>query len=389
MSLILDLRGRVSHGGIPLVHPTSEHVVLANVFGIVKNLRPEVALNPWLTRITNSELPASNVWRIGFWEKQSRPEGTIEGSTEVDLVLDSSQAIVFVEVKMDTEPSAGTKADPERNQLIRNLDVGYRRASNEKKLFALIYVTPHALAPEIVPRIRQHPTRFAANPGTDSRRIAACLHWSSWGDIGDVLARSYAGGKLGQVEQRFALDLLSYLASKGLWKNTLPDNPFFYPDKLYRSLRRTGSPFIPYSAAKLERYHAWRTKPWEENKLRGYIVGLRAEDKALLKIMAEAGGALQQHAIMGRLPFLRGKTSASLRALKSHINAGCKQHDCAEILSEGSGSRDWRVHEISRNLGELRNVVIEVAKGFDVPWHLLERSVVTGRESPAALRSES
>ena len=46
MSLILELRGRTSHAGIPLVHPTSEHVVLANVFGVVKNLAFDAALNP-------------------------------------------------------------------------------------------------------------------------------------------------------------------------------------------------------------------------------------------------------------------------------------------------------------------------------------------------------
>jgi hypothetical protein len=96
---------------------------------------------------------------------------------------------------------------------------------------------------------------------------------------------------------------------------------------------------------------------------------------ALLKILADAGGALQQHAIMESLPFLRGRTSASLRALKAHINAGCKQLDHSPILSEGSGSGDYRVHEINRDLSELRKVVIEMSRGFVIDWHLLERGV--------------
>jgi hypothetical protein len=33
MSIILELRNRKSHAGTPLVHPASEHVVLANVLG--------------------------------------------------------------------------------------------------------------------------------------------------------------------------------------------------------------------------------------------------------------------------------------------------------------------------------------------------------------------
>ena len=48
MAILLDLRERLSHAGIPLVHPTSEHVVLANVFGIVKNLSSNTSINPWL-----------------------------------------------------------------------------------------------------------------------------------------------------------------------------------------------------------------------------------------------------------------------------------------------------------------------------------------------------
>ncbi len=46
MSLILELSDRKSHAGVPLIHPTSEHVVLADVFGIIKNLSFEAALNP-------------------------------------------------------------------------------------------------------------------------------------------------------------------------------------------------------------------------------------------------------------------------------------------------------------------------------------------------------
>jgi len=107
--------------------------------------------------------------------------------------------------------------------------------------------------------------------------------------------------------------------------------------------------------------------------LRGYLAVLRLEDKALLRILAEAGGGLQQHSIMEKLPFLRGLSSASLRALKSHVNAGCKALDCAPLLAEGSGAGDFRIHQINPALGALRGVVIDVGRTFEVAWHLLER----------------
>ena len=115
MSLILELRGRRSHAGTPLVHPTSEHVVLATVMGVVKNLPPDLAINPWLSHISAGQIAAESDWSFSFWEKQTRPVGVQEGSTEVDLVMSSDKQIVFVEVKMDAAPSAGTTHDPLRN----------------------------------------------------------------------------------------------------------------------------------------------------------------------------------------------------------------------------------------------------------------------------------
>ena len=390
LSYILDLRSRKTHAGVPLIHQTSEHVVLANIFGTIKNLSPDTALNPWLQQITHGSVLPAKLWRVGFWEKQPKPIGPIEGNTEVDLVLQSEDCLVFVEVKMDAEASTGTKADPERSQLTRNLDVGFCRAEAEKKNFALIYVTPDLSEPKIVERIQGQTTPFPANPAIAPQAIASCLHWCPWSAIGDVLAQSYLGKLSSEVEQRIALDVLAYLSHKHLWNNTLPDDPLFYQDKLYRTLQRDGSAFIPYGKQKAERYQAWRTKPWSESSLRAYLDRLRIEDKALLKILADAGGALQQHTIMEKLPFLKDRTSASLRALKSHVNAGCRQLDSAQILAEGEGSGDHRIHEINRKLGELREVAIEVSRGFDVQEHLLER--VPSDQAPAkdrpALRTQ-
>lgn len=373
MSIILELRNRQTHAGVPLVHPDSEHVVLANMFGVVKNFPADAVLNPWLNRITNGAVAAAPSWTFDFWQKQPKPQGVIEGSTEVDLVLESVAALVFVEVKMGAAPSSGTTRDPERDQLTRNLDVGYVRALRDNKQFAVIYVIPELAVPEIVGRIKADTRVFPCSPGVEPPEISARLHGSSWATIGDVLAEAYTAGRLDETAQKFALDALAYLAKKGLWRNTLEDAEVFYTDKLYRPLRRDGSPFVPYSQRERVYDQSWRLKAWDEEKLRRYLTGLRPEDKALLKILTDAGGGLQQRVIMDKLPFLRGRSSASLRALKSHVNAGCKALDCAPLLAEGSGAGDFRVHEINPALGTLRTVVIEEASRFDIQWHLMER----------------
>jgi hypothetical protein len=179
------MRQRMSHAGIPLVHPTSEHVVLANVFGIIKNLPFKGALNPWLARTMNDSSLCWDGWQFRFWEKQQRPIGVIEGNTEVDLEIESDQAILFIEVKMDAEASHSTKSDPERNQLIRNLDVGFARADRDGKHFALIYVTPDLVSRRLWPESKVTPHRFRLTPKQTSRRYGpACTgvrvrHWRS------------------------------------------------------------------------------------------------------------------------------------------------------------------------------------------------------------------
>jgi hypothetical protein len=364
MSIVLDLRGRTSHAGVPLVHPTSENVVLGNVFGIIKNLSFDTALNPWLVSVTGDENIASDDWGFSFWERQEREPGVPEGSTEVDLVLTSPETLIFVEVKMDAGPSPGPAHDPDRNQLVRNLDIGSRRADREGKSFAVIYITPEVDAPMIVGSIR------AGEHGPH----AGSLSWSSWGRIADALARSYRENKLHAVEKAFALDLLAYLAGKGLWRNTLEDDPIFYGDKLYRPLRAKDSPFIPYAERADEADETWRQNEWGGDglELREFLAGLRAEDKLLLKVIAEAGGSIRQDRLMRSIPSIRGKTSASLRALKSHVNAVCKGRGRMPILASGTGSGANRVHEFNPKLGDLRQVVIEVASAFEIPPYLLE-----------------
>lgn len=55
------------------------------------------------------------------------------------------------------------------------------------------------------------------------REIAARLHWSSWAAMGDAFAAAYSTGMLDEIGQGFTLDVLAYLAKKGLWRNTLAD----------------------------------------------------------------------------------------------------------------------------------------------------------------------
>jgi hypothetical protein len=246
MSIVLELRDHVLHSGGPLVHPTSEDVVLSNVFGVVKNLPSNLVFVPWLRAVTQMSV-ADSSWKFEFWEKQGAPVGIIEGPTVVDLIVESDTALVFAEVKMDAPASPGPVHDPNRNQLVRNLDIGYRRAAQAGKEFALIFVTPDASKPSLIGDIHNSGCQFPVNAGIPPSTVLSCLHWASWATVGDVVAAAYSQGEMGNCDGALALDLLAYLAKKRLWENRLADSRMFYSDELYRSLRRKDSPFIPYA----------------------------------------------------------------------------------------------------------------------------------------------
>jgi hypothetical protein len=373
MSLILTLRGKTSHAGTPLIHEGSEDVVLGDVFGVVKNLSYETVLNPWLARVTGGAIPGSDDWYLSFWEGQHVPAGLDEGSTKVDLEMDSDPALVFAEVKLDAPPSPGTTHDPNRHQLVRNLDIGYERAARAGKKFALVYVTPDTAEPAIVEEIRREEQAFHANKGVSPEQIRTCLYWCPWGSIGAVVHDALERDGLNETEKWFAFDLLAYLKAKGLWNGVLSEKLVaqIQGDKLYRELLPTGT-FVPYGQSKPVLDQSWRNNAWEEADLRKLLGWLGDREKALLKVLAEApDGSLKQRVIFNKLPFLGGSPDA-LSALKRGISKACKGQAKAPLLPPGSGSRDNRRHEINSKLGPLRDVVIAVARGFQLPADLLK-----------------
>jgi hypothetical protein len=256
--------------------------------------------------------------------------------------------------------------------MIPNLDIGYERAAKAGKKFALVYVTPDTTEPAIVAEIRHEEQAFRANKGVPPEQIRACLYWRAWASIGAVVHDALERDGLNETEKWFAFDLLAYLKAKGLWNGALSEKLIaqIQGDKLYRVLLPTGM-FVPYGQSKPILDQSWRNSAWEELDLRRLLGRLAEREKALLKVLAEApDGSLKQRAIFDKLPFLGGSPD-TLSALKRGISKACKGQAKAPLLPPGNGSGDNRRHEINSMLGSLRDVVIAVAKGFQIPADLL------------------
>ena len=364
MSFALELRDHTRHGhNITLVHTGSEDVLTGTVFGVLRNFRPDVFLLPWLLASCNRNF-ASGKWLYSFWEEQPLPVVPREGHSYIDVVIRSAADLIFVEAKLGAPASERTKYDPNRDQLTRNLDVGYARAAQEHRQYEFIYLTADHEEPREVGLLRAHPKPYYANKEVDPLKITCCLHWSSWARIGNVLAQSYCGNIFNDTEKLFARDVLAYLAKKGLWANALADEPVFYEDKLWRPLRVNDSTFVPFKGQRKNADNSWRSVAWDNaDDLKTLLRALPMKCKALLKVMSDSGGAVLQAEIMSKLPFLRGD-SAVLRSIKAQINAVCKQAGRMPILAEGyGGSGDGRIHDFNPDLAE--------AARFEIRWNLL------------------
>lgn len=142
MSIALELSRRGKAGnvcprsyrngpGCPLiVRQTSEDVLTANVFGILKHLHPALWALP-LLRYAFSESdhfkrPIDEV-QVILWHPVAPPSDCTvrEGPTEVDVFLRLDEVTVFIESKYRSELSKRTTYHPKRDQLVRLLDVCY------------------------------------------------------------------------------------------------------------------------------------------------------------------------------------------------------------------------------------------------------------------------
>jgi hypothetical protein len=369
MSIILELRGHYKHAGITLVHDNSEDVVVGNVFGIVKNLRRELVLWPWLSLVTGMPLNNQEPSSFLFWDSQSIPIGREEGPTKVDVVVEGSAALVFIEAKLGADASVSTTHDRERDQLTRNLDVGSRLAAELNKDFYVVYLTTDDAEPkELVATLRAKGPDSSRDNGHD---LGAHLHWASWASIGDLLAELYISKQLDRTEASFSLDVLAYLVKKGLWTNRLPDQETFHSDKLLAPLMTANSAVYTRYKRRRTPDRTWRRTQWTESDLRDFMGSLNLErERALLKVIASHDGGVQQRAILEELPFINGWKG--LQRIKSNINARCRGRGRAPILGIGHGpAGDRKVHEFDGDMGDLRAVAIEIARAFEIRSHLL------------------
>ena len=105
----------------------SEDAMTWNVFKTLEKLNPEKWFSEIFPHITLEKDEQFIDPMLRFWDKYFPPmlRPFPEGETHVDLTIETSKKLIFIEAKYKADISKNTKHDPNRDQIIRNIDVGH------------------------------------------------------------------------------------------------------------------------------------------------------------------------------------------------------------------------------------------------------------------------
>lgn len=119
----------------------SEDAITWNVFRTMQQIDPKIWL-PRLFQISfNEQLQLnSDIVKVILWKSIEPPKSleTKEGPSEVDIIIETEEFVWSIEAKYKSDISKKTTHDPNRNQIIRNIDVGSHYAKNKDFYFSLL-----------------------------------------------------------------------------------------------------------------------------------------------------------------------------------------------------------------------------------------------------------
>ena len=109
------------------------------------------------------------------WVLRASNPDPVEGASEIDVTFDHDQFLVYVEAKLGSDVSMNTKYDPQRNQIVRNIDCLIESAGERMPLFWML-VRDEAPERAYVQLMKN----YKADPSLLAREI---LLWSDFSEL--------------------------------------------------------------------------------------------------------------------------------------------------------------------------------------------------------------
>lgn len=174
-----------------LASENSEDALTWNVFRTLSYTKPN---SLWLNQIFNPiNFKHDAEYRQIFWKPLPQPDSYphSEGTTYVDFCVENEECLVFIEAKFRSQISKSTTNDPERNQVIRNIDVGSYHASQSNKDLYFFLLTPQKHKTDLVTSYQDSNTLAdELSHRTDSidyEQLASRVYHIYWETIIDLL----------------------------------------------------------------------------------------------------------------------------------------------------------------------------------------------------------
>ena len=201
----------------------SEDALTWNVFRSLAQVDPTFWL-PHLFRVGFDRAPNVQARSVGvkLWQRVQPPPALRlfqkdEGESEIDVLIETEQMVWFIEAKFRSDVSERTTNNPDRDQVIRNLDVGTWYAGVRDFYFSLLLldapVTTKGTAlveryaasrDEVLRRLPHRPDQLA------NLRGIGLLRWSH---LNAVLAQSATGAPRAD-ERAYAQRAVEWLKGK-------------------------------------------------------------------------------------------------------------------------------------------------------------------------------
>jgi hypothetical protein len=155
-----ELRAVSSKKMAQLKSENSEDVISWNVFRSLRQVNPRV----WVPALFVKSFPLQDVpseldVTVRLWPSIAPHEGIhamgAEGNTEVDVLIECSGWVWFIEAKFRSDISLKTTARANRDQILRNIDVGSHYAGTRPFYFSLM-CTSEKWSPIGVQKVKEY-----------------------------------------------------------------------------------------------------------------------------------------------------------------------------------------------------------------------------------------
>jgi hypothetical protein len=206
----------------------SEDAVTWNVFRSLRQIDPGVWLPVLWAKAFTSACPSTQAI-VRLWSAVAPPPALVadldEGHSEIDIVLESDRWVWFIEAKYRSDISGATTTRPDRDQVLRNIDVGSYYAGVRDFYFSLLVHDPRR-SPDGMAKVAEYKNLEMARERLPHRpdRLTNLREVSSltWADLATVLQHARTS-ETREEERQFAVRAAEWLSTRGIVDNASDD----------------------------------------------------------------------------------------------------------------------------------------------------------------------